>query len=46
MNIKDTLPYKLIKSAYLKYMHITCDLRRKPLINPLKNKLLNLDSGK
>lgn len=43
MKIKNNSIYKLIKSAYLSYIHFICDKKRNPLINPLKKTLLNLN---
>lgn len=45
MSIKDNFIYKSAKAAYLSYVHFVCDVKRKPLINPLKECLLNLDFG-
>lgn len=43
MNLKETLAYKVVKAAYLKYVHFICDANRNPLVNPLKDVLFRLD---
>lgn len=43
MNLKSTSIYKFAKSSYLSYVHFVCDAKRKPLINPLKDKLMRLN---
>lgn len=45
MTMKNTSIYKFAKSSYLSCVHFVCDAKRRPWINPLKNKLLNLNFG-
>lgn len=43
LNIKHTKIYKLVKFGYKSYIDYVCDTRRRPLINSLKGKLLDLN---
>ncbi len=45
MSIEDNFIYKSAKATYLSYIRFVCDARRKSLINPLKECLLNLNFG-
>lgn len=42
MNIKDSLLYEYAKSCYLAIIHFICNTKRKPLLSPLKTRLLSL----
>ncbi len=41
MDIKNTLMYKFAKRTYLAGVHFVCDSKRKPLVKPLADSILN-----